>query len=266
MKTRIISAIVALAIFVPIFIMGGTIFQLTICLLALLGVKEIIHAYEQKKEVPLFIKVVSYIIMGLVLLSNQGTDTLRLSIDLKIITGIFIIYLVPAILYHDEKKYSIMDAFHLIGMIFFLAIGFELLLIVRNISLVLIIYLFLISIFTDTFSLIFGMLIGKTKLLESISPKKTIEGLIGGTMMGVFISTLFYLTVVDPNAQVGAMIITTTFLSILGQLGDLVFSAVKRHYKIKDFSNLMPGHGGVLDRLDSILFILLGFMFFINII
>ena len=56
------------------------------------------------------------------------------------------------------------------------------------------------------------------------------------------------------------------FLSILGQYGDLVFSAIKRYYGKKDFSNIMPGHGGILDRFDSIIFVILGFMFFITLI
>ena len=56
------------------------------------------------------------------------------------------------------------------------------------------------------------------------------------------------------------------FLSVLGHLGDLCFSLIKRYFDKKDFSNLIPGHGGILDRFDSIIFILLGFMYFINII
>jgi phosphatidate cytidylyltransferase len=58
----------------------------------------------------------------------------------------------------------------------------------------------------------------------------------------------------------------TLFLSIIGQFGDLIFSAIKRNFKIKDFSNFMPGHGGILDRFDSIFFILMTFTFFINIL
>ena len=110
------------------------------------------------------------------------------------------------------------------------------------------------------------MLLGSHKLLESVSPKKTWEGMIGGTIFGVLISSTFYHVVVDPNLPIYVLLIITTFLSIIGQFGDLVFSAIKRYYNKKDFSNIMPGHGGVLDRLDSIIFVILGFMFFISII
>ena len=110
------------------------------------------------------------------------------------------------------------------------------------------------------------MLIGKHKLLSEISPKKTVEGLIGGTIMGVFVSSMFFYTCITSNISILLLIIICTFLSLLGQFGDLIFSAVKRYFGIKDFSNIMPGHGGVLDRLDSIIFVLLGFTFFINIL
>ena len=79
--------------------------------------------------------------------------------------------------------------------------------------------------------------------------------------MGVFISTVFYLTVINPDAGVIKMGLVGLFLSILAQFGDLVFSSIKRFFNKKDFSNLIPGHGGILDRLDSIIFVLLGFMF-----
>ncbi|MDD3392169.1 MAG: phosphatidate cytidylyltransferase, partial [Bacilli bacterium] len=72
--------------------------------------------------------------------------------------------------------------------------------------------------------------------------------------------------IVDPGISYNSIIIVSISLSVLGQFGDLVFSAIKRCYGCKDFSNIMPGHGGILDRLDSIIFALLGFMFFINII
>ena len=110
------------------------------------------------------------------------------------------------------------------------------------------------------------MLIGRNKLLEDISPKKTWEGTIGGTFFGVFISTMFYVTVISQTTPVLYVVSTSTFLSLLGQFGDLFFSAIKRYYGKKDFSNLIPGHGGILDRIDSIIFVLLGFMFFISII
>ena len=82
----------------------------------------------------------------------------------------------------------------------------------------------------------------------------------------VYSGTVYYLTVIDSNASVFVIAGVVLLLSIVGQLGDLFFSAIKRRFKVKDFSNLMPGHGGVLDRLDSIIFVMLAFTFFVNIL
>ncbi len=103
-------------------------------------------------------------------------------------------------------------------------------------------------------------------MLEVISPKKTWEGFVGGTILGTFIAVMFYKTVINPEVILSNLILITLFLSIIGQLGDLFFSAIKRHYNKKDFSNIMPGHGGILDRLDSIIFVMLAFSLFINIL
>ena len=264
MKTRLISALVALLILVPIFIKGGLIFDIAVIILSLLSIKEFMDVKSTKKEIPVIMKIVTYIIMTLIVLSGTTTKDMIYSVDIRLISALFLIYLIPTVLYHDKKKYSVVDAFYFIGGIFFIAIAFFLLMYIRNQSLELIIYLFSISIFTDTFAYITGLLIGRHKL-TTVSPKKTIEGTIGGSVMGTILSTIFYVSVINTN-NIGLIIIVTLFLSVLSQFGDLAFSAIKRYYNKKDFSNIMPGHGGVLDRLDSIIFILLGFMFFINIL
>ena len=266
MKTRVISAMIALAIFIPIFLIGGNIFNLAVYAIAILGLKEFLDIRETRKAFPGFVKFISYVMLSLILFGNTINGNMLMSIDIRIISGLFLIFLIPAILYHDKTLFSMNDAFYLIGGIFFLGVSFATLMMIRNASLANIIYLFLITIMTDTFAYTVGRLIGRNKLLESISPNKTWEGMIGGTVFGVFIASVFYTVVVNPELPLYVVILMTLFLSILGQLGDLVFSAIKRYFGKKDFSNIMPGHGGILDRLDSIIFVMLGFMFFISII
>ena len=111
---------------------------------------------------------------------------------------------------------------------------------------------------TDSFAYFTGMLFGKHKLCPKISPKKTIEGSVGGTVFTVGIGLLFgYL--VSKYAGVGVNYINLGVLSlicaIVSQLGDLTASTIKREKGIKDFGNLMPGHGGFMDRFDSTLFV-----------
>lgn len=265
MKTRIISAGVALAIFIPVLIIGGGLFDIAVFLLSILGLKEFLDIKKTKKDLPIFIEFICYLALGLIIFFNSSNNFL-LSVDYRLIAGVFLTFLIPTVLYHDRELYSVTDAFYLIGGVFFLGISFSLFMLIRNESLAIILYLFLISVFTDTFAYFTGLLIGKTKLLEKISPKKTIEGMIGGTVLATFIATVFYHTVIDSTLPIYIVVVMTIFLSIIGQFGDLVFSAIKRYFDKKDFSNIMPGHGGILDRLDSIIFIALGFMFFISLI
>ncbi|MBR2712923.1 MAG: phosphatidate cytidylyltransferase, partial [Bacilli bacterium] len=74
------------------------------------------------------------------------------------------------------------------------------------------------------------------------------------------IPAVYYIFMVDPGVSVVYIMLITALLSIVGQLGDLVFSSIKRHYDIKDFSNIMPGHGGIMDRVDSISFIIMTYI------
>jgi phosphatidate cytidylyltransferase len=110
---------------------------------------------------------------------------------------------------------------------------------------------------TDTMAYFTGKLIGKHKF-SKVSPKKSIEGCIGGIVGAVLIACIFTFFV-NKYANVNYSYIyiscITIILSIIGQIGDFSASSIKRFVEIKDFSNLMPGHGGMLDRIDSLLFI-----------
>ena len=195
---------------------------------------------------------------------------------------------IPIIFYNDNKLYnindslyvlgivyflglsfgnnifSINDAFYLIGGIFFLGTSFSLLILIRNISLNLLIYLFLITVITDTYAYIGGSLIGRHKL-TTISPKKTIEGSIVGTFMGTAIGSVYYYNMIG-GVTVFQVIFLSLVLTLLSEIGDLMFSSIKRYFNKKDYSNLIPGHGGILDRFDSIIFVVLAFIIVLGII
>ncbi len=265
MKKRVISAIVAFLIFIPIFIIGGNLFNIAFYVLTLMGLREYMNARGNEKKYPDFMRLISYIMITFIYFGNILNKNMNFIIDYRLISSLFLIILMPVILYHDKDTYNVVDAFYLLGGILFLGFSMSLFNTYRNLGLELIIFLFLITIVTDSYAYFIGRLIGKHKLLEEISPKKTWEGTIGGSIMSTFICAVYYITVINPQISILKIVFTVLFLSIIGQFGDLFFSAIKRLFGIKDFSNIMPGHGGILDRLDSIIFVMLAFTFFINI-
>ena len=128
-----------------------------------------------------------------------------------------------------------------------------------------------ISFGSDTFALFAGMLCGKHKLAPKVSPKKTVEGAIGGLLGGVIGMTVFKLVAdsmahtltvyppiemaAGPQISWGAVFALGIIGSTISQIGDLSFSVIKREFGVKDYGNLLPGHGGILDRFDSVTFV-----------
>lgn len=263
MKIRIISAAILLAIFVPLLLIGGLPYSLLMLIIALLGLHEILNIRKTKKEFPFLVELCAYILVAFMTLNNYRSQNLYFLMDYRLMAIMMFIFLAPMVFIDNSKKYNLNDALFLTASTLFVGLSFNLLILLRNFSLDYVIYLFIVATMTDTFAFITGLYIGKNPLAPSISPKKTIEGLIGGTLMGVIIGSIYYTTVINPGLDIGIIIFVTLCLSLVGQLGDLVFSSIKRYYGVKDFSNLIPGHGGILDRLDSIIFIVLGFILFL---
>lgn len=252
MRQRLISAIIALIIFIPLVILGGIYFKIGVSLIGALAIKEVLNI---KNKLPFFIEVVSYILTSLLIFFD-----INIIVKLFIVISLYFISLV----FYDSKKYNIEDAVYLMSFSILIILVFSMMYTIRNNDINVLIYLFLITILTDTFAYIGGRLFGKHKLLERVSPNKTIEGSIIGSVLGTVVPTIFYIYMIDPGQYILVVTLITLFLSILGQLGDLVFSSIKRYYKIKDFSNIMPGHGGILDRFDSIIFVIIGYIIIIN--
>ena len=264
MKIRLMSALAVFLIFTPIFYLGGIVFNIAFYLITVFAFREFIKARD--KETPDLIKFISYLMITFVYFETAFSEEMNFEINYKLLAGLFIVMLLPVVLYRNQKVYNAKDAFYLLGGLLFLGFSIPLFGVYRGLGLRVIVYLLSITIITDTFAFITGKLIGKHKLLERISPNKTIEGLIGGTVMGTYVGTMFFTSVLSTNLSIYEITIMTLFLCVIGNMGDLLFSAVKRTYDIKDFSNAMPGHGGILDRIDSIIFVMLAFTFFTGIL
>lgn len=106
----------------------------------------------------------------------------------------------------------------------------------------------------DTFAYFIGAPLGKHNLSPSVSPKKTVEGFVGG-ILGAVLAAFFSYYVFFKSAQMEHLLIISIFVSFIGQMGDLTESLFKRDAEIKDISDIIPGHGGILDRFDSLLFV-----------
>lgn len=266
MKTRILSAIVMCLIAIPILIVGGLAFKIFVMILGVASSYEILHIRKGHKEIPLFIRVLSYLLIAVFVYLGTSVYNVNYELIYKIIAALFLLYFLPVIIIDDDKRYNAGDAFYAIGTTMFLAIAYNSCVMIMNKDILYLVYILLVTMMTDTFAYFTGYFIGKHKLCEKISPKKTWEGAIGGTLVATFIATVFYIVFINPNINILLIVGITLLLSILGQYGDLFFSSIKRHFKVKDYSNLIPGHGGVLDRLDSVIFVILTYVLFMSIL
>lgn len=262
MKKRVVSAFIMFLIIIPILILGGIPYSLMIGLVSLIAYKEMIDLRKNKNnDYPNIVKLFGLISILYLIYSNFEKYGLLFGLSYKILCGIILFLCLPTLFF--KEKYKIEDAFHLLATVLFLGLGFNLLISVYNYGIKYFILLIMITILTDTFALFGGKLIGKHNF-TSISPNKTIEGCIIGSLVSTFVCTVYYLNVINNVTSIFQIILIILFLSVVGQCGDLFFSAIKREFNKKDFSNLIPGHGGVLDRLDSIIFVLFAFVFIIS--
>ncbi len=134
----------------------------------------------------------------------------------------------------------------------------------------LILFILFTACFTDTFAYFTGSFLGKHKLCPKISPKKTVEGAVGGVLGCILANVILYAVYnnfffENPSNNYVAIVIVSAVLSVVGMCGDLTASLIKRNYGIKDFGNLIPGHGGIMDRFDSIMFVSAAFYAVFNI-
>ncbi len=255
MKSRIISALFLCLFAIPLIIAGGRVFALAVGLIGALGFKEMLELKKSHRPIPLCLSALFYISFFLIIYISL----FQYAYFARILTFSLFVYLLPTLYYKDA--YTTQDAFYSLGVTLFLGLACQGVLLIRNQSLWLFLYFLLVILGTDICTFFFGKFIGKHSLSQ-ISPHKTIEGSVFGTFVITLLGTLFYIYIFVPRHVFGILILTMA-LSIVGQFGDLLFSKIKRENQIKDFSDLIPGHGGILDRFDSVFFSSLFFAIFI---
>ena len=241
---RTISGVAIVIITVFAIYLGRIYLSGFVFLLSIIGIHEFYDAVRNIGVKP--VKIAGYISCIGFLLSSLGIKWIKAS-------NIFITIIIFLLVYYfiKKKEFRLADIAITFFSIFYIPFLLQHIIYLRDDIHIWLV--FLIAWGTDTFAYVFGMLFGRHKLCPNLSPKKTIEGSLGGILGAVGITYMFARYF---NLEPYFLYLFITFLgSIIAQIGDLTASKIKRITGIKDFGFIMPGHGGILDRFDSILFI-----------
>jgi len=252
MKQRIITAVIAAAVFLPIVIFGGWPFIAMVDLIASVALYEALKMKHLKLfSVP---GILSLLLLWIFLIPEQYSDLLD-GFDYTKLELFFLgvlLFLTYTVI--TKNRFTFEDVAFSIMSILYVGLGFYFFIETREESLIYVFYSLFIIWATDSGAYFIGRAIGKHKLWPEISPNKTTEGFFGGVVSALAVAALFSVFG-DMKVPTVILLMATAFLSVFGQIGDLVESALKRHYNVKDSGNILPGHGGMLDRFDSLLFV-----------
>ena len=237
---RIITGAIIASVAVCIAYRGGVYFAFFVLCLGALVFSEYVNITKQYYSKFLFkINAILYLIFGSLVLSGVSFYSILLFVCVCTAGLYFLSFVTKPVNYWMPFGF-IYSSLPVVALIY-----------IRTYSFMSIIYLFLIIWSTDIGGYVFGKMIGGKKIAPKISPKKTYSGAIGGLILS-FIVVLIYLFINDGfsyNLLFGAIM-----LSIFSQYGDLFESAIKRKFKVKDSGNILPGHGGIMDRVDGLIF------------
>ncbi|MGT2907440.1 phosphatidate cytidylyltransferase [Streptococcus dentiloxodontae] len=254
MRERVIGGGIAAAIFLPLMFIGGLPFQLLVGAMAMIAVSEMLRM----KGLEIFsLEGVLAMFASFILVIPVDHYIAGLPMDASVTGFALVSFLILAGTVLNNSRYSFEDAAYPIAAAFYVGFGFQHLVNARLDSWDKVLFALFIIWATDIGAYLVGRQFGQRKLLASVSPNKTVEGSLGGIGIAVLVAALFMLidkSVYQPHNFL-VMIIFVILFSIFGQFGDLVESALKRHFGVKDSGKLIPGHGGILDRCDSWIFV-----------
>lgn len=259
MLTRIIASIALFPLFLFV-VYGGVPLYIAQMVIVSIALNEFYKAFKAKDIHPIFF--IGYVFSAYLAVKN----TFKLPIEYTYVI-IFILFLISIVYILRLKKNVIDVAITFLG-IFYIGIFLDFIVITINnfdLGKIYVWLVFIISFMTDIFAYFSGYLFGKHKLIPNVSPKKTIEGAVGGvlgsTCCCILFGNYFGLDLIN-------MAIIGSVGSVIAQFGDLFASSIKRYVGIKDYGKLIPGHGGILDRFDSVIlvapFVYNAINFFIN--
>ncbi len=272
MKTRVITSIFILAVMIPVLIFSYTpVYPIALSIFCVMAVFEMLRVFGVEKR--LVLSIPAYLMAAAFPTVHYFVPVSQKEYILLLAAAVFayLLYLMGVGVFSrgkiapdkDEDVICRPDALSVsvVAQVFmtvtYIVVSFTALSMLRYIGDDYTFFLVFVAAWgCDTAAYFVGSLIGKHKLIPEVSPKKTVEGSLGGIIFatGCFLLFGFLVeTFTDLSANYIALAISGVVLSVVSQVGDLIASLIKRENGVKDYSNLLPGHGGIMDRFDSIL-------------
>ena len=266
MKTRVISGIVAAMLLISLLVLNSyfsIVVVVAVAILSAIAVFEIIYNTGCIKSTAVVVAAMLYAFAVQFAYKGLLCSAVTLTIIYTLVVVFFAVF--------EHTNFGERQITMALSMPIIISFAFSSLERLINVTdgtgLLYFILIFNFACISDIAAYFVGSALGKHKLAPVISPKKTVEGAIGGligAMIGTVIVCLVFEAILTIDIKVWVLVLITPVMSIVGILGDLFASAVKRNYGIKDYGNIMPGHGGILDRTDSVLLVSVVFSLFLN--
>ncbi len=259
MLTRVITSLVALCVLIPVLIFSNTwIFPIAIAFCCALACYEALKCIGSHSK-PVFSAALLMVAAASPVIA-RATNTLQSYCLISACIILAEVLYMLAVLVFSKGRLAIEEIAVSAFMSFYITVGFSAIVVLHDFfeeGAYTYLLVFVGAWITDIFAYFCGRLFGKHKLIPEVSPKKTVEGSIGGTLFtgGAFVLFGYVLNVLEKPISHGyvQLFVFGLIAALIAQVGDLCMSALKRHYGIKDFGKIFPGHGGMLDRFDSIL-------------
>jgi len=250
-RTRLISGILLVAVTILAVVQGGYLLWGILLLVSLIGMSELYRIFGVRKRLMGIIGYGTAVVYYLLVLRDHLEGFMLMAILFLVLLMFIYVFTFPT--FKTEQMQAVFFG------LFYVAVMLSYIYRVRALEegIFTVWLVFLCSWGCDTCAYCVGMLVGKHKMAPKLSPKKSVEGGIGG-IIGAIILGAVYAACVNHWGDAGVSLLSYAIIcgvgAIISQVGDLAASAIKRNHKIKDYGNLIPGHGGVLDRFDSVIF------------